>query len=141
MAKQGAAATSQKRQYQPQTAAAAFDRLLQGTDPWVAIGDFLDDWRRSPERKRAALIAEPIAEAGANPEFQRWAAFFAGMVERLCWSAGLPAPAWTTRPAYYLPKPWYLYPGTRIRAWLEETTPASFKMRNIFGGDRMLDRV
>jgi len=42
---------------------------------------------------------------------------------------------------YCLAEPWYLYPGTRMRAWSEETTPAPFKMRNIFGGDRILDRV
>lgn len=141
MTQHSAAMPGQKRQYQPQSVAAAFERLLQGTDPWIAIGDFLDDWRRTARKKRAALVTNPIAEAGADLQLQRWAAFFAAMVETLCLKDGSPAPAWTVRQEYRLPSPWFLYPGTRLRIWQEETTPAPFKTRNIFGGDRMLDRV
>jgi hypothetical protein len=124
-----------------QTAAEKFDRILSGTMPWVAIGDFLDDWRRLPQPERSGLVSQPIAEAGDALEMRRWAAFLAATVEWLCWNDGLPFPAWTSSPAYTLPEPWFLYPGWRLRAWQLATTPTPFRMRNIFGGDHMLDRV
>ena len=125
-----------------QTIAETFERICgrNGTTPWVAIGDFLDDWRRSAVEDRRELVTEPIAPA-PTPELQRWAAFCAAMVEWLCWQDGLPFPEWTKQESYRLQEPWFLYKGWRLRAWQLATTPTPFKMRNIFGGDRMLDRV
>jgi hypothetical protein len=40
-----------------------------------------------------------------------------------------------------LPEPWFLYPGWRLRAWQLFETPVAFRVRNIFGGDRILSRV
>lgn len=130
-----------KRPYHYQTMAETFDRIRAGTTPWVAIGDFLDDWRRASHEQRPALVAQPIAAAGDDAELRRWAALCAGIVEWLCWNDDLPFPGWTSKPEYILPEPWFLYPGWRLRAWQLATTPAPFKMRNIFGGDHMLDRV
>ena len=124
-----------------QTIAETFERICNGTTPWVAIGDFLDDWRRSSIQDRFELVESPIASAAPTPETQQWAAFCAAMVEWLCWQDGLPFPAWTSQEKYNLPEPWFLYKGRRLRAWQLVTTPAPFKMRNIYGGDRMLDRV
>jgi len=134
-------ATGTPRRYHSQTAAETFDRIRAGTTPWVAMGDFLDDWRRLPVEERPPLVAEPIVDAGDDKERQRWAAFIAATVEWLCWSAKLPFPVWTNKSEYRLPEPWFLYPGWRLRAWQLATTPAPYKMRNIFGGDHMLDRV
>ena len=127
--------------YQYQTIAETFERIQQGTDPWVAIGDFLDDWRRAPRQARLALVEKPVLAPVDNIEQQKWAAFCAATMEWLCWNDGLPFPAWTANDAYMLSEPWFLYPGWRLRAWQLATTPAPFKMRNIFGGDHMLDRV
>jgi hypothetical protein len=134
-------AAEKRKRYHHQTARETFDRILAGTTPWVAMGDFLDDWRRIGAQGRPGLVAEPIAEAGDDVEHQRWAAFLAATVEWLCWQDKLPFPAWTSNAAYRLPDPWFLYPGWRLRAWQLATTPAPYKMRNIFGGDHMLDRV
>jgi hypothetical protein len=135
------ASTTEQRVYRPQTMAETFDRILAGTTPWVAIGDFLDDWRRTAREQRPALVEQPIASPGDDMELRRWAALCAGIVEWLCWNDRLPFPAWTSNDLYILPEPWFLYPGWRLRAWQLATTPAPFKMRNIFGGDHMLDRV
>jgi hypothetical protein len=132
---------TEKRVYRPQTMAETFDRILAGTTPWVAIGDFLDDWRRTAKEQRSALVQQPIASPGDDMELCRWAALCAGIVEWLCWNDKLPFPEWTSNDLYILPEPWFLYPGWRLRAWQLATTPAPFKMRNIFGGDHMLDRV
>ena len=131
-----------RHQWQAQTIAETFQRIcdMNGNTPWVAIGDFLDDWRRTPVEHRRELVTEPITSAPTS-DLQKWAAFCAAMVEWLCWQDDLAFPGWTKQDIYNLQEPWFLYKGWRLRAWQLATTPAPFKMRNIFGGDRMLDRV
>ena len=107
--------------------AESFERITQGEDPWVALGDFLDDWRRSNPEDRFALVAQPLGEASA-PEELRWAALLAAVVEQLCSQENLPSPSWTTTPRYYLPEPWY--PGVRtenLRRYQQETTPGGLQ--------------
>jgi hypothetical protein len=126
-------------EYQPQTAADTFRLIAAGTDPWIAIGQFVDDWQRTDRSRRPALVEVPLAAAEA--EQARWAALLAASVEWLCARDGHPFPAWTGRPEYRLPEPWFLYPGWRLRAWQLAETPVPFRMRNIFGGERILSRV
>jgi hypothetical protein len=128
--------------WQRQTIAATFERIRRDPDhPWVAIGDFLDDWRFTQREDRPELVQEGIAPVGDTLDLRRWAAFCAAMVEWLCWQNDLPFPAWTSNDDYRLADPWFLYPGDLLRAWQLASTPAPFKMRNIFGGDQMLARV
>lgn len=128
-----------------QTIADTFERIKrEPQQPWVAIGDFLDDWRFTEPPDRPALVQEPIVPAdfsAGDIELRRWAAFCAAMVEWLCWQDGAPFPPWTASDEYRLAEPWFLYPGDLLRAWQLTSTPAPFKMRNIFGGDQMLTRV
>ena len=113
----------------------------QHEEPWVAIGDFLDDWRRSAKEDREELVREPL-ENVTTLEQQQWAAFFAAAVEELCTQDGLPVPTWTMATQYILPNPWYLEARTQaLRKLQEETTPAPFKRRNVLGGDLMPSRV
>ncbi len=130
------------RGYRPGTAADAFVRLVQGENPWVAIGDFLDDWRRTAPEARRALVVTPL-QGEVPADFQRWAAFFAAMVEELCQQAHLAPPDWTARAEYQLETPWYLHKGRQPewRAWQEETSPPSFRKRKIYGGDNILARA
>ncbi|MBX6773374.1 MAG: hypothetical protein IRY83_16765 [Chloroflexi bacterium] len=127
------------REYKAQTAAETLRFIAQGGDPWVALGQFLDDWRREKPTQRLDLVREP--PRAVPPEHQRWAALLAAAVDWLCMREGLPAPPWVADPAYRLAEPWFLYPGWRLRAWQLATTPTPFRMRNIFGGDRILERV
>lgn len=140
--KGGADMALTKKQWLPQTIAETFERICgrNKDTPWVAIGDFLDDWRRTPVEHRRELVMQPIA-AAPTAELQQWAAFCAAMVEWVCWQDHLPFPEWTKDESYRLSEPWFLYKGWRLRAWQLATTPTPFRMRNIFGGDRMLDRV
>jgi hypothetical protein len=136
---------SEKYHWHRQTIAETFARIvIEPAFPWVAIGDFLDDWRQSAREDRLDLVAMDIPDTDViqdNLELRRWAAFCAAMVEWLCWRDQLPFPPWTNRAEYRLSEPWFLYPGDLLRAWQLATTPAPFKMRNIFGGDQILDRV
>lgn len=148
-------------QWPRQTIAETFARIVQDpAHPWVAIGDFLDDWRSSPRDERFALIEHGLEADSLPPdgertarertgaqhltqesEAQRWAVFCAAMVEWLCRQDDAPFPAWTSNPGYRLAMPWFLYPGDALKPWELATTPAPFKARNIFGGDQILDRV
>jgi hypothetical protein len=136
--------TSEVRPYQPSTVADTFERISAETDAWLAIGDFLDDWRRTVSvEQRQKLVDTPISTPNSDPHLHRWAAFCAAMVEQLCLEAGLAVPEWVFRPAYVLSEPWYLYRSRRPkwRAWQEAASPEPFKKRHIYGGDRIRARA
>jgi len=122
-------------------ASESFRRILTGGNPWVAFGDFLDDWRRSDHEDRVELVAQPLEKASTLDE-QRWAALFAGAIEQLCMQENHPVPTWIREPRYYLHEPWY--PSARkeqFRRLVAEMTPEVFKQRNVFVTDRVLMRV
>ena len=131
----------EKYRWHRQTITQTFDGICKEKSPWVPIGNFLDDWRRSDREDRLELVSMGIGSAGNNPELLRWAAFCAAMVEWLCWQDRLPFPKWTSNPVYSLAQPWFLYPGELLRAWQLVSTPTPFKMRNIFTGDQVISRV
>ena len=123
------------------SASESFKRILKGENTWVALGDFLDDWKRSDYEDRLELAAQPLEEAFTLDE-QRWAALFAGAVEQLCIQEGHPVPAWIKESRYYLQESWY--PSARKEAFrriVAETTPEVFKQRKVFVTDRVLMRV
>jgi len=99
----------------PQTMAATFARIV--ADPgaaWLAVGDFLDDYRSLPPDERAALVATPIAALGDDLVSRRWAAFCAATVDLLCWRDNIPIPRWTGQPLYRLPEPWFVYDAAEL---------------------------
>ena len=139
--------TPAKYRWHRQTIAETFDRIAHESNPWVPIGDFLDDWRRSDRDDRLELVSMGLMPSGVtsndqeHQDLHRWAAFCAAMVEWLCWQDRLPFPTWTNHEEYRLAEPWFLYPGDLLRAWQLATTPTPFKMRKIFTGDRVLNRA
>ena len=119
----------------------SFNRIRKGENPWVAFGDFLDDWRRSDQKDRFELINEPLGKVETTEE-KRWAALLAAAVEQLCAQEELNPPAWAKEAEYYLSEPWY--PTVRsenMRKLYHEVTPLIFKQHNVFSGDRILNRV
>ncbi len=119
--------------YRLGTVRQSFDRVRRGEDPWIALGDFLDDWRRAEPDQRPLLVAEPI-ETTENDQQRRWAAWFAAVVDLLCWTSEprVEPPAWVTNPVFVLPEPWFIVPGRAMHAWQLVESPAPFRMRRIF---------
>lgn len=128
------------KQWQPHTMAETFERIIHQEDVWNAIGDFLDDWRYCSTGERQALVLDPIGSA-TTPEQHKWATFCAAIVEYLCKQDNIAFPTWTGKPEYHMEHPWFLYKNWRLRAWQLTTTPIPFRSRNIFGGDRILERA
>lgn len=125
-----------------QTMARAYEDICAGEDPWVALGNFINEWFIYAADRRAVLVAEePRSRQNPTPEEHRWACFIAASVEYLCQQHAVPYPSWVHEHAsrYQLEDPWYdvLYLNEEIRAWLEETTPEPFRKRNIYCGDRV----
>jgi hypothetical protein len=119
--------------YRLSTVSQSFDRIRGGEDPWIALGDFLDDWRRAESDQRPLLIAEPIQTAEDDPQ-RRWAALFAASVDWLCWTGEprVPVPDWLADEIYVLPVPWFVVQGGALRAWQLVESPAPFRMRRIY---------
>jgi len=62
-------------EYRPQTAAETLRLVVDGVDSWLAVGQFLDDWRRTAPADRASLCCEPPPDVPV--QHQRWAALLA----------------------------------------------------------------
>ena len=118
--------------------AEAFVSIVQGEDPWFALGCFLHDWWCYAVDMREELIAEPPV-AGETLQGKRWAAFCAATVEELCKRTRVSCPSWTSRPEYTLEFPWWYFPQPSQREWLETTTLEPFRRHNVFVGGNVLD--
>ncbi|MBE3558665.1 MAG: hypothetical protein IMW89_05485 [Ktedonobacteraceae bacterium] len=130
-----------KKYNQLQTIAVAYAEICQGEEPWVALGNFMNDWFDYAKNQRELLVADPVVEPeSATPTMHRWAAFCAASVEWLCQRYGVSIPAWVSDPRYVLPDPWFDSPGAHkpeVRKRLIQRTPEPFARRNIFCGNRM----
>jgi hypothetical protein len=70
---------------QLQTMALTYHEICQGEQPWVALGNFMNDWFDYAKGLRAELVATPISlPEPVNQETFRWAVFCAASVEYLC---------------------------------------------------------
>ncbi len=126
---------------QLQTMALTYQEICQGEQPWVALGNFMNDWFDYAKDRRAELVAAPISlPETLNHEKFRWAVFCAASVEYLCERYEVPCPSWVHNPAYCLPEPWFDAPMAhklQVREYLVRQTPEPFTRRNIYCGNRM----
>lgn len=123
--------------------AQAYREICAGVMPWVAIGNFTNEWFEYARDQREQLIAEsPVLPETLTAEQWSWAVFCAASVEWLCSRYEVACPVWVSNPAYTLAEPWYSFdmPGAykpRVREHLIQTAPESFRRRNIYCGDRV----
>ncbi len=121
-----------------------FGRVAGGEDPWLALGDFLDDWRRAEDDQRELMIATQI-ELGSSVEEQvrRWAALFVGIADWLCWQnePQLAPPDWLYDDSFRLADPWFVEPGERMQIWQLVHSPTPLRMRNVFVDPSVVSRA
>lgn len=131
-----------KTGYRLSTARSTFELIRGGERPWVALGTFLDDWKRATPSQRHLMTAEPISVTAGGRDL-RWAALLAAIVEWLCYleNPRIDAPAWTADPRLTLTEPWFLVTGTSMRGWQIAHSPAPFRARNIFTDESVIARA
>ena len=126
---------------QLQTMALTFQEICQGEAPWVALGNFMNDWFDHAKDRRAQLVANPISmPTSSGSDILRWAAFCAASVEWLCKQYEITCPEWVENPTYFLSEPWFDSPAAhkpQVRERLLRQTPEPFTRRNIYCGNRM----
>jgi len=98
------------------------------------------------QRRNAPISStSPSCHRSRTPHTQRWGAFCAATAEYLSNLYDVPCPAWVHHPRYILPEPWHgeledllqATPEEQVRQQRIKTTPAPFKRRNIFCGNRL----
>ncbi|HEX3735607.1 MAG TPA: hypothetical protein VHU86_10720 [Solirubrobacterales bacterium] len=113
-------------------------RLLAGEDFRYAVREFLDEFAlRGEDRSRATAIAERPPASGEP----RYDAYLGALAEHLALAHGLPRPQWSTEPARFLQRFWFLSDVPGFRAIAIAQTPAAFRRRGIFIPERSLHRV
>ncbi len=126
-----------------QTISLTYEEICQGEKPWIALGNFMNDWFDYAKDKRSELVVAPLTlPEKATAEQHRWAVFCAASVEWLCQRYNVPCPLWVHDPIFYLPEPWFDSAGAErpdVRQRLIRQTPEPFTRRNIFCGNRMFD--
>ena len=126
-----------------QTMARTYGEICQGETPWVALGNFMNDWFEDARGQREQLVVDPIAlPARPTTELLRWAAFCAASVEWLCERYRVPRPSWPADPVYTLADPWFDDPHAdrpSVHEWLLHDTPEPFRRRNVYSGDRLFE--
>ncbi len=123
------------------TMALTYQAICQGERPWVALGNFMNEWFDYAIDRRAHLIADPLTlPEELSIDALYWAAFCAASVEWLCARYEIPCPAWVYNPSYSLPEPWFDSPGAhkpQVRERLIQQTPEPFARRNVYCGNRV----
>ena len=124
-----------------QTMALTYQEICQGEHPWVALGNFMNDWFDYAKDRRTQLVADPIILPElSNDDALRWATFCTASVEWFCERYGVSCPSWVHTSTSCLPEPWFDAPNAhkpQIREWLIHHTPEPFTRRNIYCGNRM----
>lgn len=124
-----------------QTMALTYQAISLGERPWVALGNFMNEWFDYAKEQRAQLIADPLTlQEEPGIDALRWAAFCAAAVEWLCARYEIPCPSWVYNSAYSLPEPWFDSPGAQkpqVRERLIRQTPEPFARRNVYCGNRV----
>lgn len=123
--------------YQSHTIAETFELICSNENPWIAIGNFLNDWWYYASDYRANLIERGLP-LHCDRKTQRWAAFCAAMVEALCLHCNVPCPEWAYEKRFILSQPWFYYQDSGSRARLLATAPTAFKKRNVYVTNRVL---
>lgn len=125
-----------------QTITLTYQEICQGEQPWIALGNFMNDWFDYARDRRVELITAPLSvPEHPSEEMLRWAIFCAASVEYLCDRSDIPCPSWINDLRYVtLPEPWFDAPMAHkpsVRAFLLEQTPEPFARRNIYCGNRV----
>lgn len=96
-------------EYRRLTAAEYFEQIRDEDSFYIAKGNFLDDFYSANGEERVRMVSRPIPKERVTPDNRKYAAYFAAMVEYLCWHYNIERPDWVPDEINRLPDPWFLY--------------------------------
>jgi hypothetical protein len=125
------------------TIAFAYREICEGQMPWVALGNFMNEWFDYSIDAREFLVTEdlPMPMMETQKTIQ-WAAFCAASVEFLCEKYQIDCPNWPFNPKYYLSEVWFSDPvpglvNPKVQEYIIGSTPQPYIRRNIYCGGRV----
>jgi hypothetical protein len=113
----------------PKSLAEIADRILDGFDAGYEVKDFLHEFQVTADQRMFATL--PIKLENRVPDGLRYDAFLQALAVYLSAKIDVDPPSWT-RPPTQLKDPWFASPGVAIRNYLLMSSPAPFRMRNLF---------
>ena len=110
-----------------------------GSDFYLLLGDFLDEYYAAGLETKAQMVAEPPDDM---PQ-REWLPFLAATAHKLCNDDGLAAPQWVFDERCYLrDKPFFAcHAQGNLRLLFMYKSPIEFKHRNLFVDENALSRV
>lgn len=111
------------------TLADTAQRILDGTDPLIAIKEWVDGWNA---HHQASLYQEP--PVWVDQDIWYWAnLWIAGAAEYAAFLIGDAPPAWTEQPRYFSKLP-IVAGGPNARHYALIETPFAWRRRMLFSG-------
>lgn len=123
------------------TVSKSIERISNGTDFYISLGDFLDEFYRSDKAMRQIMINdEPLEFANVQKEYL---ALFAATSHKLANDYELRIPTWVMSPKYsMLDKPFFDCGAKgNLRLLFMYKSPLEFKHKNLFVDENFLVRV
>jgi len=118
------------------------DNTRSGGNFHLLLGDFLDEFYKSPDLVRQSMIDEPPSEFGLQCE-RELLAFAASAAHKLANDYKLDVPHWVFNKRFYLTDTPYFGCNAKgkLRLLFMYKSPAEFKHRNLFVDEYVLSRV
>jgi hypothetical protein len=113
----------------PSSLAEVGQRILTGADAGAEVKDFLHEFQVAAGT--TMLSARPPSLTGNVLHGDRLDAYLQALAVYLSARLNTDPPEWT-HPVIVLPEPWFASSGPAIRNYLLLSSPAPFRMRNLF---------
>jgi hypothetical protein len=102
------------------------------------LANFIDEFNIANRKKKMEMVKHlPFPKITDKKQ----AAYIAATIEELCFRNKLPIPDWVFDQKYYLKKPYFVGGLESIKAFLIVESPLSFRRRNIFVSENVLERA
>ncbi|MGA1823909.1 MAG: hypothetical protein ACMUIP_04525 [bacterium] len=102
------------------------------------LANYIDEFNSANKKKKMEMVKHfPFSQITDKKQ----ASYTAATVEELCYRNKLPIPDWVFARQYYLQEPYFVGGLETLKAFLIAESPLSFRRRNIFVSENVLERA